>query len=99
MSLTRRQVTTAALAAVPLAVAVAVAVAATGPASAAVSLGRVRREPTVYLAGDSTAARKYADARPETGWGMALPFFLRSGLKVSNHAVNGRSSKSTWPQA
>ncbi|WP_159766645.1 rhamnogalacturonan acetylesterase [Streptomyces sp. HM190] len=91
MSLTRRQVTTAALAAVPL------AVAATGPASAAsaaVSSGRVRREPTVYLAGDSTAAQKYADARPETGWGMALPFFLRSGLKVSNHAVNGRSSKS-----
>jgi lysophospholipase L1-like esterase len=88
VSLTRRQVTTAALAAVPL------AVAAGGPASAAVSSGRVRREPTIYLAGDSTAAQKYADARPETGWGMALPFFLRSGLKVSNHAVNGRSSKS-----
>ncbi|HSY00414.1 MAG TPA: SGNH/GDSL hydrolase family protein, partial [Streptomyces sp.] len=88
MSLTRRQVTTAALAAVPL------AVAATGPASAAVSPLGARRERTIHLAGDSTAAQKYADAAPETGWGMALPFFLRSGLKVSNHAVNGRSSKS-----
>lgn len=50
--------------------------------------------PTLYLAGDSTAAQKYADAAPETGWGMALPFFLRDGLPVANHAVNGRSSKS-----
>ncbi|WP_371581162.1 rhamnogalacturonan acetylesterase [Streptomyces sp. NBC_01314] len=88
MSLTRRQLTTAALAAVPL------AVAATGPASAADSRGAGRRERTLFIAGDSTAAQKYADAAPETGWGMALPFFLRSGLKVSNHAVNGRSSKS-----
>ncbi|MCL6735274.1 hypothetical protein [Streptomyces neyagawaensis] len=46
MSLTSRQVTTAALAAVAL------AVATTGPASAAVSSGRVRHEPTVYIAGD-----------------------------------------------
>ncbi|MGW1911324.1 right-handed parallel beta-helix repeat-containing protein [Streptomyces sp. NPDC002076] len=46
------------------------------------------------LAGDSTAAQKYADEAPETGWGMALPFFLRKELKVDNRAVNGRSSKS-----
>ncbi|WP_414079871.1 rhamnogalacturonan acetylesterase [Streptomyces sp. KN37] len=49
---------------------------------------------TLYLAGDSTAAQKYASAAPETGWGMALPFFLRPALPVANHAVNGRSSKS-----
>ncbi|WP_405887623.1 rhamnogalacturonan acetylesterase [Streptomyces sp. NBC_01136] len=85
MSLTRRQVTSAALAAVPL------AVAATAPAFAAPSPGRHR---TLYVAGDSTAAQKYADAAPETGWGMALPFFLREHLGVANHAVNGRSSKS-----
>ncbi|MDX2605246.1 rhamnogalacturonan acetylesterase [Streptomyces caniscabiei] len=84
MSLTRRQVASAALAAVPL------GAAATGPASAA----SARRERTLYIAGDSTAAQKYADAAPETGWGMALPFFLGKGLAVSNHAVNGRSSKS-----
>jgi lysophospholipase L1-like esterase len=73
----------AALAAVP------VALAATGTAQAA-----PRRTRTLYIAGDSTAAQKYSDAAPETGWGMALPFFLRSDLAVANHAVNGRSSKS-----
>ncbi|MFF8413112.1 rhamnogalacturonan acetylesterase [Streptomyces omiyaensis] len=52
------------------------------------------RRRTLFLAGDSTAAQKYADAAPETGWGMALPFFLHHGLTVANHAVNGRSTKS-----
>ncbi|WP_369245710.1 rhamnogalacturonan acetylesterase [Streptomyces sp. R41] len=85
MSLTRRQVTSAAFAALPL------AVAASAPAFAAPS---PRRHRTLYIAGDSTAAQKYADAAPETGWGMALPFFLGNDLPVANHAVNGRSSKS-----
>ncbi|MFF1695237.1 rhamnogalacturonan acetylesterase [Streptomyces sp. NPDC058257] len=50
---------------------------------------------TLYIAGDSTAAQKYTDAAPETGWGMALPFFLHNHRqRVANHAVNGRSSKS-----
>jgi lysophospholipase L1-like esterase len=83
MSLSRRQVTSAALTAVPL------AFAATGTAQAA-----GRRTRTLYIAGDSTAAQKYADAAPETGWGMALPFFLQKDSLVANHAVNGRSSKS-----
>ncbi|MEU5321844.1 rhamnogalacturonan acetylesterase [Streptomyces sp. NPDC021056] len=83
MSLTRRQMTTAALAAVPL------TLAASGTASAG-----IRRPRTIYIAGDSTAAQKYADAAPETGWGMALPFFLHRDRPVANHAVNGRSSKS-----
>jgi lysophospholipase L1-like esterase len=61
---------------------------ATGTAQAA------QRCRTLYIAGDSTAAQKYADAAPETGWGMALPCFLREQLEVANHAVNGRSSKS-----
>ncbi|KUM81854.1 rhamnogalacturonan acetylesterase [Streptomyces curacoi] len=84
MSLTRRQVTLAAMAAAPL------ALAATGTAQAASG----RRTRTLYIAGDSTAAQKYAGAAPETGWGMALPFFLHKDRPVSNHAVNGRSSKS-----
>lgn len=76
VSLTRRQVTSAAVAAVPFA-------------------GRSRKEArTLHIAGDSTAAPKYADAAPETGWGMALPFFLHKDMTVANHAVNGRSSKS-----
>lgn len=53
-----------------------------------------RKARTLYIAGDSTAAQKYADAAPETGWGMALPFFVHRDLQVANHAVNGRSSKS-----
>jgi lysophospholipase L1-like esterase len=74
----------AALAAVPL------SFTATGTAQAT-DRGRTR---TLYIAGDSTAAQKYSDAAPETGWGMALPFFLHKDLPVANHAVNGRSSKS-----
>ncbi|MGW2593081.1 rhamnogalacturonan acetylesterase [Streptomyces sp. NPDC001515] len=88
MSLTRRQ-TAAALAALPLALATAHAV----PAAADDRNGRPRPR-TVHIAGDSTAAQKYADAAPETGWGMALPFFLGRTLAVANHAMNGRSSKS-----
>ncbi|GEC04290.1 hypothetical protein SSP24_19450 [Streptomyces spinoverrucosus] len=88
MSLTRRQVAAAALIA-------AAPVAAASPAHAtAPSYGGPPRTRTIYIAGDSTAAQKYADAAPETGWGMALPFFLHHDLKVANHAVNGRSSKS-----
>ncbi|NYI06835.1 rhamnogalacturonan acetylesterase [Allostreptomyces psammosilenae] len=49
---------------------------------------------TVYVAGDSTAATKTAAARPETGWGQTLPLFLGHRVTVSNHAVNGASSKS-----
>ncbi|MGX9886037.1 rhamnogalacturonan acetylesterase [Streptomyces sp. NPDC002276] len=75
MSLNRRQVTLAGIAAVPL------------------RAGR-RKGRTIYIAGDSTAAQKYIPEEPETGWGMALPFFLRRGVEVANHAVNGRSSKS-----
>jgi lysophospholipase L1-like esterase len=83
LSLTRRQVTVAAVAAVPLTFSATNAVQASP-----------RSTRTLFIAGDSTAAQKYADAAPETGWGMALPFFLRNDLAVANHAVNGRSSKS-----
>lgn len=87
MSLSRRQ-TVAALAAFPVAGAVAARPAAAAEQAAAPA------PRTLFIAGDSTAAQKYAPAAPETGWGMALPFFLTPRLSVSNHAVNGRSSKS-----
>ncbi|MDG9715115.1 rhamnogalacturonan acetylesterase [Streptomyces sp. DH24] len=83
MSMSRRQVAVAAMAAVPLVL---------GAGGVARAGGKGAR--TLFIAGDSTAAQKYADAAPETGWGMAAPFFLHSGIAVSNHAVNGRSSKS-----
>ncbi|MBA4859883.1 rhamnogalacturonan acetylesterase [Streptomyces sp. PSKA54] len=86
MTATRRRVV-AAIAGLPLALAAA-------PAALANTTGDNRRMRTLYIAGDSTAAQKYADAAPETGWGMALPFFLHRDIAVDNHAVNGRSSKS-----
>ncbi|MCY0925349.1 rhamnogalacturonan acetylesterase [Streptomyces sp. H27-H1] len=88
MSLTRRRLTTAALAAMPL------PFVNPAPSSAASATNRDRRTRTLYIAGDSTASQKCAAAAPETGWGMALPFFLHNTLKIANHAVNGRSSKS-----
>lgn len=88
MPLTRRRAA-ASLAALPL------ALAAPGTATAATA----SRRTTVYLAGDSTAATKQPTAAPETGWGMALPFFLADDrFTVANHAVNGRSSKSFYDE-
>jgi len=50
---------------------------------------------TFFLIGDSTLADKpYAGSNPEKGWGQVLPLYLKEGIKVENHAVNGRSTKS-----
>ena len=50
---------------------------------------------TVYIAGDSTAAQKTADKRPETGWGEMLGQYFRSDeVRIANRALNGRSTKS-----
>ena len=50
---------------------------------------------TVYIAGDSTAANKTEDRRPETGWGeMLQQHFDPAKVKVDNRALNGRSTKS-----
>lgn len=63
----------------------AVCVAAT-PQQASISL---------HLIGDSTMADKPdPEHNPERGWGQALPAFVRTGVVVRNHAVNGRSTKS-----
>ncbi|WP_010524937.1 rhamnogalacturonan acetylesterase [Nesterenkonia sp. F] len=55
------------------------------------SAGRPRR---LVIAGDSTAAEKPEYLHPMAGWGMALPFYTTSRLRVENRAQNGRSSKS-----
>lgn len=50
---------------------------------------------TVFMIGDSTMADKsIADSALERGWGMMLAGFFTDDIAVSNHAVNGRSSKS-----
>ncbi|MDT0688908.1 pectate lyase [Salegentibacter sp. F188] len=51
--------------------------------------------PTIYLIGDSTMSdKKDPEQNPEHGWGQMLPELLTDGIKVENHAVNGRSSRS-----
>lgn len=52
------------------------------------------RKITIFIAGDSTAATKQPDKKPETGWGERLPDFFTEQVEVDNKAANGRSSKS-----
>lgn len=50
---------------------------------------------TVFLIGDSTMANKpLIPENPERGWGQMLPPYFKAGVRVENHAINGRSSKS-----
>jgi len=50
---------------------------------------------TVFMIGDSTMANKPLDKEnQERGWGQLLPIYFEGAIKVDNHAVNGRSSKS-----
>jgi len=50
---------------------------------------------TLFLAGDSTVANKpYLQGNPEKGWGQVFPLYFEEGVKIENHAVNGRSTKS-----
>lgn len=50
---------------------------------------------TIFMIGDSTMANKKLEGgNPERGWGMVLGGFFTEDIRVDNHAVNGRSSKS-----
>ena len=48
----------------------------------------------IFMIGDSTMANKKPETEPERGWGQMLQLFFTGEVKVSNHARNGRSSKS-----
>ena len=50
--------------------------------------------PTLFLVGDSTMADQPEHKYPEHGWGQMLPEFLTPGIRLQNHAMNGRSTKS-----
>ncbi|WP_309005771.1 pectate lyase [Pelagicoccus sp. SDUM812005] len=50
--------------------------------------------PVLYLVGDSTMADKPRPTNPEKGWGQLLREFALLPLRVDNHAMNGRSTKS-----
>lgn len=49
---------------------------------------------TIFMAGDSTAAQKGTDKKPEAGWGEGFRSLLSPAIKLDNWAVNGRSTKS-----
>lgn len=50
---------------------------------------------TIFMVGDSTMADKpVIPANPERGWGQLLPLYFQDDVRIENHAVNGRSSKS-----
>lgn len=54
----------------------------------------VRAPATIFIAGDSTAAPKLAERRPETGWGEAFATLVDSTrFRVDNRALNGRSTR------
>jgi lysophospholipase L1-like esterase len=48
----------------------------------------------IVIAGDSTAAIKEDNKRPETGWGEKMSQFLPDDFQIINLAMNGRSTKS-----
>ena len=55
--------------------------------------------PVIYIIGDSTAAEKdISKGSTERGWGMVLQGFFDEGIRVENHAVNGRSSRSFYTE-
>lgn len=49
---------------------------------------------TIYMIGDSTMANKDIKKGEERGWGMALQGFFTENIRVDNHSLNGRSSRS-----
>ena len=60
-----------------------------------VALTSSKRQITIFVIGDSTAANKSNyKTNPERGWGMVLQGFYDARILVDNHAVNGQSSKS-----
>jgi lysophospholipase L1-like esterase len=50
---------------------------------------------TIFMIGNSTMADKpFNDGNPEKGWGQIFPLYFKERIKIENHAVNGRSTKS-----
>lgn len=48
----------------------------------------------IYIAGDSTAATKEKNKRPEAGWGEYIDEYFDNRVTIINCAKNGRSTKS-----
>lgn len=64
-------------------------------AAVMLSAFKADRAVTIFMIGDSTMANKdISGGKLERGWGMMLGHCFSEGVRVDNHAVNGRSSKS-----
>ena len=50
--------------------------------------------PTIYYIGDSTVAFNRIDTYPQQGMSNALGLYLREGVRLAPHGLNGRSTKS-----
>ncbi|NQX45070.1 rhamnogalacturonan acetylesterase [Paenibacillus tritici] len=50
--------------------------------------------PTIYIAGDSTAAQKGGGEWPMAGWGEFLQAYVSREVRIMNRAMNGRSTRS-----
>ncbi|MCF0131768.1 MAG: rhamnogalacturonan acetylesterase [Pseudobutyrivibrio sp.] len=50
--------------------------------------------PTIYWAGDSTVQFNDETTFPQTGIGQVFNLYVKPGVNISNHAKNGRSTKS-----
>jgi lysophospholipase L1-like esterase len=50
------------------------------------------KEPTIYLAGDSTVVDQYYE--PWAAWGQMLPRFFLPGVVIANHAESGETTRS-----
>ena len=61
------------------------------PSFRSISIAPIK-EPTIYLAGDSTVEDQ--DVEPWAAWGQMLPRFFRPGVVVANHAESGETIKS-----
>ncbi len=55
--------------------------------------------PTIYWAGDSTVQYNGINTYPQTGIGQVFHLFLKPEVRVANHAINGRSTKSFIDQS
>jgi lysophospholipase L1-like esterase len=61
--------------------------------TATTAVAQTQTAPTIFIASDSTAADYTPDRYPQTGWGMMLKCGLDPAVRVSNHAMPGRSTR------
>lgn len=54
----------------------------------------MNKSTTIYWAGDSTVQYNNFTTYPQTGLGQVMGLYLRQDVMISNHAKNGRSTKS-----